>query len=103
MAPSLHLVVQVLSPHRLLCKYPNCHRVRETQKAVHSQYTVANVSRRRMNEQFLGTLLGRKKDTQMRAVKIEAVALTAEPHYITALFMTGSYLEAGAWVENGKS
>lgn len=50
----------------------------------------------------MGTLLWRKKDTQTRAVKIEAVALTAEPHYITAPFMTGSYLEAGAWVENGK-
>lgn len=56
-----------------------------------------------MNKQFLGSLLGRKKDIQMRTVKIEAVAIIAEQHYITMRLMTESYLEAGAWIGNGKS
>lgn len=59
-----------------------------------------------MNQQFLGRLLGKKKDIQMRtglAVKIEAVAVIVEQYYMTTLFMTESCLEAGVWVENGKS
>lgn len=58
-----------------------------------------------MNQRFLGRLLGKKKDIQMRmgfAVKIEAVAIIAEQYYMTTPFMTESCVEAGAWVENGR-
>lgn len=34
------------------------------------------------------------------AVKIEAAAIIVEQHYITALYMTASYLEAGARVKD---
>ena len=56
-----------------------------------------------MDKQFLGSLPGKQKDTQMRmgpVVKIEAAAIIAEQCYITALFTTESYLEAGARVKD---